>query len=168
MTRFDPSTRRRHALPRTVLQAFATFALAALAHPALAVNCTVSAPSINFGPYDTKNNDNGATTVTITCGGWGGTKTVNYTLSASSGTGSFASRQMANGSHVISYNLYTNSAHTIIWGDGTSGTTTYSGTVTNTSSTATVTVYGLINGGQNVVPAAYATTTPITVTLTWQ
>ena len=169
MTGCTQSTRRRQALPRTAAHAFTSLALIALAHPAFAaLNCTVSVPSVNFGAYDTKNSDSSATTVTITCGGWGSTKSVSYTLSASSGPGSYANRQMVSGSHVISYNLYTNSAHSAIWGDGTSGTATYSGTITNTNSTATVTVYGLINGGQNVVPGAYATSAPITVSLTWQ
>lgn len=169
MTGVTQSTAQRKALPRTALHALISLALIALTPQAFAaLNCTVSVPAVNFGTYDTKNSDSSATTVTITCGGWGSTKSVSYTLTASSGPGSYSNRQMFSGSHVISYNLYTNSTHSAIWGDGTSGTATYSGTVTNTSSTATVTVYGLINSGQNVVPGAYATTAPITVTLTWQ
>jgi spore coat protein U-like protein len=168
MTCFSQPARRRGEVARKVLQGMAAAALAALAHPALAVTCTVSAPAISFNTYDTKNNDTSATTITISCGGWGGTKTVNYTLTASAGSGSYSSRQILNGSQVIFYNLYTNSAHTAIWGDGNSGTATFTGTVTNSSSQATVTVYGLINGGQNVVPGSYTTTLPITVTLTYQ
>ena len=170
MTGFIQSTAQRKALPRTALYAFISLALIALAPPAFAaaVNCTVNVPAVNFGTYDTRSSDSSATTVTIDCTGLGPTKSVSYTLTASSGPGSYSNRQMVSGSQAISYNLYTNSAHSAIWGDGTSGTATYSGTVTNASPSATVTVYGLINSGQNVAPGGYGTTAPITVTLTWQ
>lgn len=168
MTGFIQSTAQRKALPRTALCAFISLALIALAPPAFAaLNCTVNVPAVNFGTYDTRSSDSSATTVTISCTGLG-SKSVSYTLTASSGPGSYSNRQMVSGSQVISYNLYTNSAHSAIWGDGTSGTATYSGTVTNQSPSATVTVYGLINSGQNVAPGVYGTTAPITVTLTWQ
>ncbi len=100
---------------------------------------------------------------------WGGASSINYTLSASVGSGTYANRQVLNGSNVIAYNLYTTSADTSIWGDGNGdGTVTLSGTVTKQVGTVNLTIYGKINGGQNVVPGSYATTIPITVTLTYQ
>ena len=67
------------------------------------------------------------------------------------------------------YNLYTSAAHTTIWGNGTSGTNTVSGSVTipsgSLSASRTYTVYGLIGAPQNVSPGAYSTATPITVTV---
>jgi spore coat protein U-like protein len=71
----------------------------------------------------------------------------------------------------LTYNLYTTAANTTVWGNGTSGTATVSGSFTvpagaGNSGFLTHTVYGLIGGSQNVTPGAYSTATPITVTVT--
>ena len=42
------------------------------------------------------------------------------------GSGSYATRKMSNGTDTLSYNLYTDAGHTIIWGDGSGGTSTNS------------------------------------------
>src|SRR5205085_3832805 len=61
-------------------------------------------------------------------------------------------------------------AHTTVWGDGTAGTATVSGSLFvpqggGNSGSQTQTVYGLIGAPQNVNATAYATSSPITVTL---
>ena len=44
----------------------------------------------------------------------------------------------------------------------------FTGTITNQNPSVPVTIYGVIRAGQNAVPGSYSTTTPITVTLTYQ
>ncbi|MEF3059476.1 spore coat protein U domain-containing protein [Ralstonia solanacearum] len=169
MTRFPNTMRPRRASARTLLAGAALAALASWAPDALAVSCTVTANALSFGAYNTLSNLTGTTTVTITCGAWAGSNSISYTLTASAGSGTYANRQLLAGSNVIAYNLYTTSADTSIWGDGNGdGTVTLTGTVTKQQGTVNLTIYGNINGGQNVVPGSYATTVPITVTLTYQ
>ncbi|AXW61214.1 hypothetical protein CJO94_03870 [Ralstonia solanacearum] len=169
MTRFPDPMRPRRVSARALLAGVVLIALASWAPGALAVSCSVSANALSFGAYNTTSNLTGTTTVTITCGAWGGASSITYTLSASVGSGTYANRQVLNGSNVIAYNLYTTSADASIWGDGNGdGTVTLSGTVTKQVGTVNLTIYGKINGGQNVVPGSYATTVPITVTLTYQ
>ncbi|WP_236861960.1 spore coat U domain-containing protein [Burkholderia mayonis] len=118
-----------------------------------------------FGTYDTINATSTAITITVSCTG---SSNPTPRASASTGGGSYSNRQMTRtgGSNLLSYNLYVDSAHTMVWGDGISGgTSTISfGKLNNSSASATV--YGLISGGQNVVPGAYADHT-ITITLSY-
>ena len=129
------------------------------------VTCTVTVADLAFGSYNTTSNLTGATTVQIKCPGLGGSS-LSYTLKATAGSGTYGTRQMSNASQVVTYNLYTTSANSTIWGDGTSGTVVISGTIT--SPNTNITIYGLVPGSQNVPPASYSTTIPITVTLTYQ
>jgi spore coat protein U-like protein len=77
---------------------------------------------------------------------------------------------MTGAGDTLGFNHYTTLAHTTVWGDGTAGTLTVSGSLFvpqgggNTGS-ETQTVYGLIGAPQNVTATAYATASPITVTL---
>jgi spore coat protein U-like protein len=77
---------------------------------------------------------------------------------------------MAGAGDTLNFNHYTTLAHTTVWGDGTAGTATVSGSLLvpqgggNTGS-QTQTVYGLIGAPQNVTATAYATASPITLTL---
>jgi spore coat protein U-like protein len=155
---FSKSTGRRWTVALT---------LALVAERALGVTCSVTPLPLNFGSYNTTTDLSVATTVQISCGAWGQSSSVNYTLSASAGSGSYSGRQMANGSNSITYNLYTDSTDTTVFGNGTSGSITLTGTVTKQTSPVTVTIYGLIRGGQNVVPGSYANNPAITLTLTY-
>jgi spore coat protein U-like protein len=145
-------------------------AAAGLSQQALAanVNCTVTPTTLNFGSYNTTSDLSMSMTMTVSCGGWGSqTNSVSYVLSASAGSGSYSGRQMLSGGNLITYNLYTTSGETTIWGDGTGGTVTLTGTVTKQNPSVNVTIYGLIRGGQNVAPGSYSTTTAVNVTLTY-
>jgi spore coat protein U-like protein len=174
MTFVRETVRWRRTSARQCLKVLAMTAVAAWSHQALAASCSVTANPMSFGVYSTTSDAPSTTTVTISCNGWGngngnGSKSVNYTLSASAGSGSYANRQLLNGNNTISYNLYTNISYTSVWGDGTGdGTITVTGTITNQQPSVPITIYGVIRAGQNVVPGSYATTVPITVTLTYQ
>jgi spore coat protein U-like protein len=78
--------------------------------------CTVRAPNLAFGAYDTINNLSGITTITVRCRriqqGPGGI--VAYSIALSTGSGSYAARQMISGANVLSYNLYVDPAHTMV------------------------------------------------------
>ncbi len=140
--------------------------------------CTASAPTINFGSFDVLG---GATlaaagSFSVTCVHNKNTAvTVTYTAKLDIAP----TRQLAppSGTDRVSYQLYTDSARTQVWGDGSSGTFTITGTVT-VPTTGSFTdspknFYGLITpGGQDVSaasptpPTTYSQTLTITVTCT--
>ena len=158
--------------------AFASIAFACTAldatTPACADSCAVSATTLAFGAYDTINALPGTATITVTC-----THTNNpavrfdYVVALSSGPGSYASRQMTGTGDTLTYNLYTSAAMTTVWGDGvTTGTATVAGSLNvpggaGRSGSDLVTVYGRIGAAQNILPGAYTTASPITVTITY-
>ena len=81
--------------------------------------------------------------------------------------GNITQRLMASGSNTLQYNLYTNSTHTTLWGDGTAGVT-QPGTGAGLATATSFTVYGLLPDSatnQAAVPSAtYADTITVTVT----
>ncbi len=132
--------------------------------------CSVGATTHAFGAYDTLNTTAGTSSITITCRHNGQAFTFNYTVSLSGGSGSYAARQMTGAGDTLNFNHYTSLAHTTIWGDGSAGTTTVTGSLFvpqggGNVGSETQTVYGLIGAPQNVSATAYATVSPITVTL---
>lgn len=122
-----------------------------------ATTCTLTITNVAFAAYDvfTKTKTNSTGKVKVKC-----SASASYTISLSAGSGTFTSRVMKNGSYQLDYNLYTNTTHTTIWGDGTSGTSTVSATGTG----ATYTVYGQIPALQNVRVGSYSDTITVTVT----
>jgi spore coat protein U-like protein len=132
-------------------------------------DCTISAVTHAFGAYDTLNARAGTSSITVNCTHTGGgNHTFNYTLKLSSGSVSYASRQMTGTGDTLTFNHYTTAAHTTIWGDTTSGTSAVTGSLivaAASSGSQIQTVYGLIGGPQNVTPGAYSTASPITVTI---
>ena len=110
--------------------------------------CTISAGALGFGTY----NSNSATAVTATS-----TLTVNcvllaaYTVSLSKGTAAtFSPRTMTFTSggttYNLNYNIYTDVAHTLIWGDGSASTNTVAGVGTGVNQS--LTAYGQIPAAQ--------------------
>ena len=84
-------------------------------------SCTISTTSVAFGSYDVFSGANvdSTGTVTINCG----SSVRNLTVSLSKGaSGTYANRTMVKSGENLAYNLYTNAACTIVWGDGTAGT----------------------------------------------
>ena len=126
-------------------------------------NCTVTTSAIAFGSVNTISSANvdGTGGVTVTC-----TNGTAWAASAGVGSGSgatLANRRMTSGSNLLSYNLYTTSARSTVWGDGTSSTATIGNVGSGTAQNFTV--YGRIAAGQTSVPAgAYADTVSVTIT----
>lgn len=141
--------------------------------PALAViTCSVTAGSVAFGAYDPLSGGNRDSTgsVTVEC-----TRslfsafTVNYEVRLNAGNrGSFTPRAMNAGADTLEYNLYTDPTRTTIWGDGSSGTVSQSGSLSWVlfqfgTKTQTFTTYGRIFGAQFVPAGTYSDTITVTV-----
>lgn len=154
----------KHALK--CLLSLCMLALPLSAH-ALLANCTVVATGITFTPYVSPGGASvtGTGNSAVTCSGLG--VLVNYTITLSAGNGTFASRSLIFATtNILSYNLYTDTGRTLIWGDGSAGTNTVSDSylLSLGNTTRNYTVYGLIGGGQNKRAGTYTDTLTMTVT----
>lgn len=120
-------------------------------------SCTVAAQGVNFGNYDpfAPYDLEGVGNIRVECDT---PTTVEVSLSA--GPNGYAVRRMTAGSDELLYNLYTNALRTTIWGDGTGGT----GSVSTSSLTADLTVYGTVPSRQNPRPGFYSDTVIVTIT----
>ena len=128
-------------------------------------NCVVSTTAVAFGNVDVTSGSNvdGTGGISVTC-----TSATGWSASADAGGGTsatLATRQMVDGSsNLLNYVLYTDSARSSIWGDGTGGTTA---TIddTGTGSAQAKTIYARVPSGQTSLPAgSYADTVTVTVT----
>lgn len=128
-----------------------------LTHAACSVNSTSGAfgaySLFNVAPTDT------AGTIRVSCD----TTTLGYTLLLSpGGAGSYSPRKLAGGAYTLAYNLYADALRSLVWGDGSGGTTTVSGAFALPGAIDHA-VYGRVPAQQNVAAGAYTDT--ITVTL---
>lgn len=134
-----------------------------------ALSCTVSATTVAFGTYNpivtTPTDSTG--TVTVTCKG-AASATYSILLSAGS-SGTYSLRRMPNSSGTLAYQLYTDAAHTLVWGDGANGNGTSVVSDTRTipagqyGVTNYYTIYGRIPARQTVSAGTYSDTLTVTV-----
>lgn len=140
-----------------------------------ATTCSVNSPGVAFGVYNplTPSPLDSTGTVAVTC-----TLTfppfvdnVQYAIDLSAGSsGSMLARRMQSGPNLLYYNLYTNAARTIVWGDDTGGTSDVAGSMRlgfiflPSTRTDTYTIYARMPPGQDVPPGAYIDTITVTVT----
>ena len=119
--------------------------------------CALNAVGLNFGAYDIfDTQDTSITThIGVTCD-----TDTSFEISLSAGTGTFAGRTLLSGANILSYNLYIDPAHLTIWGDGSPGTATVSGSGTSRN----FTVYGRIPARQNAFVGSYSDTITVTIT----
>src|SRR5438094_522621 len=115
--------RHTATLIRTAVVA-AAIVLGASGRADAAGKCTVSATSINFGTYNVFSNNPSDSTATLTYNCSGGTEFVWITLDAGD-SGTFNSRTLAHNADRLSYNLFRDAAHSVIWGNGSNGTSMY-------------------------------------------
>lgn len=152
----------------------ALLAALAVACPAFAfaASCTLTLSGMTFGAYDvlTPTALDTTSAINVAC-----TRTVfpnervNYTLTASVGNGtSYANRSMAQAAERLNYNLYRNAARSQIWGNGTGGSRTITGTHNLSNAfpnrNRNHIVYGRIPALQNVAAGNYLDTLAITLT----
>jgi spore coat protein U-like protein len=92
---------------------------------------------------------------------------ISYEVQMGSGVyGSTADRKMSNGGSLLSYNIFTNPARTIVWGNGAGGTGVKNNSYLlafGASRTDTMQMYGKLPGGQNVSAGSYADMVVVTV-----
>jgi spore coat protein U-like protein len=162
---------RRGALTQSRRRALAgTFGAAALAlfcGPAQAIilgGCTASAGNVAFGAYDPLAPValSSTATITVTCTLVITASPISIALSQGL-SNSYAIRTMMSGTDTLNYNLYQDAAHTIIWGDGTGGSTLDNDKVTPGKPSVSATVYGLLPASQDVAAGNYLDTITVTV-----
>jgi len=89
---------------------------------------------------------------------------VNVEISMSRGSSGTYDRKMRGVNDEVHYNIYLDPACTIIWGDGTGGTSTHiKKNVEPSDSIQTIPVYGRMPAGQNATGGAYADMIVITI-----
>lgn len=128
--------------------------------PALTVNAT----TLNFGVYDpgAESSDNSTATISLQCAIG---LLPSFTVALSTGdSGSYSPRRMLNGSSTLSYNLYIDQRHMVVWGDGTGATSTESFDSLLSLGGTNFTVYGSAPPGQYATPGTFADTITVTVT----
>ena len=148
---------RRWHLSSWHLSRWLSASLLALAAPcAHAAGCSVSTVGLNFGNYDVFStlDDDITGTINVSC-----QATTSYSISLSSGSGTYSARTLLSAGNLLSYNLYTDPTRLTIWGDGSAAT----GTVSGTGTTGSYTVYGRIPARQNAVVGVYADILTVTV-----
>lgn len=132
--------------------------------------CTINTSPIRFGIYDPFLSIPSDTKGTITINCTSEVVKATLTLSQSSTSGSFNPRQMkgSGGTDLLNYNIYTDIARTIIFGNGAGGTGDI-GIKRPTGPPAPwsqmIDIYGRIPPGQNVSVGSYSDT--LTVTIDW-
>lgn len=124
---------------------------------AVQAGCALNVVGLNFGEYDIFNTQDIhiSTSIAVTCDA-----ASSFEVSLSAGSGSFASRTLVRDAHQLAYNLYVDPAHITVWGDGSPGTMTVSGTGTSSD----FTVYGRIPARQNASVGSYSDTITVTIT----
>jgi len=124
----------------------------------VAATCTISTSAVAFGPFSgTQIDATGSVTANCVTG-----TTWNVGLDAGTASGAtVTSRKMKSGANLLPYSLFSDSGHSVNWGN-TIGVDTVAGTGTGASQT--LTVWGRLPAG--AVPAAgtYADTVQATIT----
>lgn len=131
-------------------------------------NCSVTANALNFGNYTPAVAAlTGTSTVSVRC-----TRNTPYTVALNAGTttgGTLAQRLMKHASttDTLQYNLYTTTALTTVFGDGTGGSATIAGTGSGMGTANAITVHGSLPdsvANQGAPTGAYSDTITVTVT----
>jgi spore coat protein U-like protein len=146
-----------HPARRRLARLLGAMGLLAIA-PLHAATCSLSVQPLAFGNYDFQSSQDLESVghVIVTCD-----VSSSFTIALSPGNGSFAVRSMQNGSHQLFYNLYTDPTRTMVWGDGSGGSTV----VGDSGIEVDRAVYGSVPAGQNPYIGVYSDA--ITVTLSF-
>src|SRR5262249_35341976 len=134
--------------------------------PAFPVTCTVAATGMAFGTYNpfASSPQDTTATITVTCITLVSTSEI-YTVKLSAGGAGSYSRRLTSGIANLNYNVYTDPAHSSVWGDGTNGTSyqTFSGTLPVGTTNTNFTAYGRMVALQSAQMGTYADSLVVTV-----
>ena len=134
---------------------------AAIAAPSCTIN---NLTSVSFGRYDSLAAAplDSLGTIVVHC--TGASASVTYSLTAGS-SGAFIPRTLTGpATHKLDFNLYLDSAHTVVWGDGTSGTSLYGPISVAQDTDNTAFIYGRMPPGQAVPAGVYVETLTLLIT----
>jgi spore coat protein U-like protein len=126
-------------------------------------NCTIAAsPTVSVGSYDALHGAVSATgTLTLTCT-TGSVAVIALDTGANGSHATGTTRAMSDGnSDYLSYELYQNSGHTVLWGTNANAATENAATSTTP---VDYTVYALVPASQDVPPGSYSDSVTVTVT----
>lgn len=128
-------------------------------------NCLITAQDMNFGTFELLDTTDQQTTSDILVRCTNGTA---YGIALSVGSGTYDARTLLKGSDSLTYNLYTDAAHTTIWGDDSGNTDIVPGTGTGMGIPNLIThkVYGRLLGSANLgaKPGTYSSIITATIT----
>ncbi|MGO4703465.1 Csu type fimbrial protein [Dyella sp. 2RAB6] len=123
-------------------------------------NCNISATNLSFGTAGVIGAGiNAASSLSVTC-----TNSDAWRISLNGGgSGNVAARvmQRTGGGGAVNYQLYTDSARTLAWGDGTGGTTRATGTGSGLAQA--VSIYGRVPPQTTPQPGSYGDTVMATI-----
>ncbi len=131
----------------------------------LSSSCSISGSTLNFGtgidPIQAAVPLNATSTLSVTC-----SNTTPYIVALDAGThaggtSNFSARKIQNGTSTLGYQLYTDAAHLLVWGNGI-GTVTSIGI--GTGSTQAVSIYGQLPDLTGAIPGTYTDTVTVTIT----
>ncbi len=106
-------------------------------------NCLISATALTFQPYVPGSGAvTGTSTVNLRCTN-GAIYAVGLSAGSTAGT-TMSQRLLASGTNTLQYNLYTSSAYSTVWGDGSSGSAVVAGYSSGFASPIALTVYGQV------------------------
>lgn len=121
--------------------------------------CTVDVAPMAFGSIDPIANadTDSVTTLTVTC-----PADTAYSATVSAGAGTYADRRMTGAQGALSYQIHTEASRSLVWGDGSGGTTALSGTAGPAGETRNL--YGRVPAQPMAIPGSYSDTLLVTVT----
>jgi len=165
---------RDRRAPRALRSCVALLLLLRCGQALAVADCSVSATGVAFGIYDpttTAPNDSSGNVTVVCTHVSGGASQISYSVALSTGgSGTYAQRRLSGTSTPLAYNLYTNTARSIVWGNGTAGTAAPSNTVTvgpgvgNGRREDVHPMYGRISAQQDALQGSYSDSIVITLT----
>ncbi len=140
-------------------------ALTAALTPAAAApsSCTITTVSnVAFGTYNVFSGSplDSAGIIRINCTKKAKSVTVDLTKGNAP---TYSPRQMRKGAETLTYNLYLDAARTIVWGNGTGGTSQYGPTNPPDDTDIDLTLYGRVPSGQDLSGGSYSDNITATV-----
>jgi spore coat protein U-like protein len=132
------------------------------ASEARAAQCSISTTPVSFGGYNVfaSSPTDSLGAVVFNCNG--GAKVLAITISAGSG-GTFTPRKLMKASEWLGYNLYRDPSRTVVWGNGTSGTSYFLTADVPNKTDISIPVYGRVPAGQDVTAGSYSDSVSVVV-----